>query len=58
MNKIRKSFLKRFKTTKKGKILRQITGQSHFFAKKSPKVLKKKKKMRLAEDLVLGYRNY
>jgi ribosomal protein L35 len=58
MNKIRKSFLKRFKITKKGKILRQITGQSHFFAKKSSKVLNRKKKMKLAEDLVLDYQNY
>jgi ribosomal protein L35 len=58
MNKIRKSFLKRFKITKKGKILRQISGQSHSFAKKSTKVLKRKKKMKLTEDLVLNYREY
>jgi ribosomal protein L35 len=58
MNKIRKSFLKRFKITKKGKILRRIAGQSHSFAKKSSKILRRKKKMELAEDLVLGYQNY
>jgi ribosomal protein L35 len=58
MNKIRKSFLKRFKITKKGKILRQIAGQSHSFAKKSTKVLRRKKKMKLVEDLVLDYQNY
>jgi ribosomal protein L35 len=58
MNKVRKSFLKRFKITKKGKILRQIAGQSHSFAKKSSKVLNRKKKMKLAEDLVLDYQNY
>jgi ribosomal protein L35 len=58
MNKIRKSFLKRFKITKKGKILRQIAGQSHSFSKKPTKVLKRKKKMKLAEDLVLDYQNY
>jgi len=58
MNKIRKSFLKRFKITKRGKILRQITGQSHFFAKKSTNILRRKKKMKLASDLVLGYQNY
>jgi ribosomal protein L35 len=58
MNKVRKSFLKRFKITKKGKILRKIAGQSHFFAKKSSKVLNRKKRMKLAEDLVLDYQNY
>jgi len=58
MNKIRKSFLKRFKLTKKGKILRQIAGQSHFFTKKSSKVLNRKKKTRLTKDLVLDYQNY
>jgi len=58
MNKIRKSFLKRFKITKKGKILREISGQSHFLAKKSPKVLRRKKKMKLTDDLVLDYKNY
>jgi ribosomal protein L35 len=58
MNKIRKSFLKRFKITKKGKILRRIAGQSHSFAKKSSRILNRKKKMKLAEDLVLDYQNY
>lgn len=58
MNKTRKSFLKRFKITKKGKILRRIAGQSHFFAKKSTKVLNRKKKMKLVGDLVLDYKNY
>jgi ribosomal protein L35 len=58
MNKIRKSFLKRFKITKKGKILRPIIGQSHFFAKKSSKVLKRKKKMKITDDLVLSYKYF
>jgi ribosomal protein L35 len=58
MNKIRKSFLKRFKITKKGKILRRIAGQSHSFAKKPTRVLNRKKKMKLTEDLVLDYLNY
>ena len=58
MNKIRKSFLKRFKITKKGKILRRIAGQSHSFAKKSTKVLNRKKKIKLVEDLVLDYKDY
>jgi ribosomal protein L35 len=47
VDKIRKSFLKRFKITKKGKVLRRISGQSHSFAKKSSKVLKRKKKWKL-----------
>lgn len=32
---IRKSFLKRFKITKKGKLLSRRPGQNHFRAKKS-----------------------
>lgn len=35
--KTRKSILKRFKITRRGKILRRVTGQNHFLAKKSPK---------------------
>jgi len=58
MNKIRKSFLKRFKITKKGKILRKIAGQSHFLSKKSTKILKRKKKLKITPDLVLNYKNY
>lgn len=32
---MRKSILKRFKITKNGKILRRLSGQDHFLAKKS-----------------------
>lgn len=35
--KTRKSITKRFKLTKTGKILRRITGQDHYLAKKSGK---------------------
>jgi large subunit ribosomal protein L35 len=42
--KTRKSITKRFKITKTGKILRRITGQNHFRAKKSGKVKRKKRK--------------
>lgn len=58
MVKIRKSFLKRFKLTKRGKILRRISGQSHSFAKKDPKILLRKKKMKLSDEIVLDYKYY
>ncbi len=58
MGKIRKAFLKRFKITKKGKILRRIAGQSHSFTKKSTLALKRKKKIEKANDLVLEYSHY
>ncbi len=41
--KTRKSITKRFKITRKGKILRRAIGQNHFLAKKSGK---KKRKLR------------
>ena len=41
--KTRKALKKRFKITKKGKILRRVTGQDHYRAKKSGK---KKRKIR------------
>lgn len=36
MTKTRKSITKRFKATKKGKVLKRSTGINHFLAKKSP----------------------
>jgi ribosomal protein L35 len=42
--KTRKSILKRFKFTKKGKILRRAVGQDHYLAKKSAKQRRKKRK--------------
>ncbi|MCS7184026.1 MAG: 50S ribosomal protein L35 [Patescibacteria group bacterium] len=42
----RDSFLERVKITKKGKILRRISGLSHFLAKKSSKLIRKKRKLK------------
>lgn len=58
MTKIRKSFLKRFKLTRKGKVLRRISGQSHSFAKKDLKTLLRRKKLKLADKIVLDYKHY
>lgn len=58
MTKIRKSFLKRFKLTKKGKVLRRVSGQSHSFAKKDLQTLLRKKKLKLTKKFVLDYRHY
>lgn len=44
MAKPRKSFLKRFKITKTGKILRRATGQNHYRAKKSGNKIRKSRK--------------
>ena len=42
--KTKKSILKRFKITKTGKILRRVTGQDHYRAKKSGKKIRKTRK--------------
>lgn len=42
--KTKKSILKRFKITKTGKILRRVTGQDHYRAKKSGKKIRKSRK--------------
>lgn len=42
--KTRKSLSKRFKITKRGKILRRAVGQDHFRAKKSGKTIRQKRK--------------
>jgi len=42
--KTRKSILKRFKITKKGKILRRAIGQDHYRAKKAAKKKRLKRK--------------
>lgn len=44
MRKVRKSILKRFKFTKRGKILRRPTGLDHNLAKKSGKKRRQKRK--------------
>jgi ribosomal protein L35 len=43
--KIRQSIIKRFKITKTGKILRRVTGQDHYRAKKSGKEIRKRRKL-------------
>ncbi|GIW65227.1 MAG: hypothetical protein KatS3mg093_206 [Candidatus Parcubacteria bacterium] len=58
MAKIRKSFLKRFNLTRKGKILRKVSGQSHSFAKKEQQVILRKKKLKQTSKIVLDYKNY
>ncbi len=42
--KTRKSVKKRFKVTKNGKVLRRLSGQDHFRAKKSGKQIRQKRK--------------
>ena len=42
--KTRKSILKRFKITKKGKVLRRAVGQNHYRVKKSGKKKRLKRK--------------
>ena len=58
MSKVRKTFLKRFKITKNGKIFKQSSGKSHFLVKKSSKILRKKRKPTEIDKLVLEYKNY
>lgn len=41
---MRKSILKRFKITKKGKFLKRMPGQNHFRAKKAGKIIRNKRK--------------
>lgn len=57
MSKIRDSFMKRFKITKKGKILRRIAGISHNLSRKAPLQLKRKKSLKSEKKLVLEYKN-
>ncbi len=42
--KTRKAITKRFKITKKGKVLRRATGQDHFRAKKSGRQIRSKRR--------------
>ncbi|NQU82795.1 MAG: 50S ribosomal protein L35 [Parcubacteria group bacterium] len=41
--KTRKSFTKRFKITKNGKVLRRATGQDHYRSKKSGKQIRQRR---------------
>lgn len=44
MNKTKKALTKRFKVTKTGKILRRLSGQDHYRAKKSGQARRKGRK--------------
>lgn len=44
MNKTKKALIKRFKITKTGKILRRLSGQNHYRAKKSGEAKRKGRK--------------
>ncbi len=51
MAKTKKSVKKRFRTTKKGKLLRRVTGQSHFRSKKSgDRIRKGRKKVETSKE--------
>ncbi|MER3407146.1 MAG: 50S ribosomal protein L35 [Patescibacteria group bacterium] len=55
---MRKAFLKRFKITKRGKILRRKPGLNHNMSKKERiEILRRKKKVR-EDKLVLDYSYY
>ena len=44
MNKIKKALIKRFKITGTGKILRRLSGQNHYRAKKTGQMRRKGRK--------------
>ncbi|GIW66215.1 MAG: hypothetical protein KatS3mg095_0113 [Candidatus Parcubacteria bacterium] len=56
--KARSSFIKRFKITKNKKILRRLSGISHFLAKKSSKLIRRKKRLKISDKLFLDYLKY
>jgi ribosomal protein L35 len=41
----RKAFIKRFRLTKKGKVLRMASGQNHYRAKKTSKKIRQRRRM-------------
>lgn len=43
--KARQALLKRFKITKTGKVLRRLTGQNHYRAKKTGQQIRKRRKL-------------
>jgi len=43
--KVKQALLKRFKITKTGKVLRRLTGQNHFRAKKTGQQIRKRRKL-------------
>ncbi len=58
MTKIKDAIKKRFKITKKGKILRRISGVCHNLSKKQNVVLRRKKKFKNERDYILNYLFY
>jgi len=59
MKKTKKALIKRFKITKTGKILRRITGQNHYRAKKTGAFKRKGRKwVALSKSEVRKIRKY
>jgi large subunit ribosomal protein L35 len=59
MNKTKKAIIKRFKITKTGKILRRISGQNHYRAKKSGEAKRKGRKwLQLSESETKRVKRY
>jgi ribosomal protein L35 len=57
--KTKKSFTKRFKITKTGKILRRATGLDHFRAKKGGRKIRKSRKwVRVSDSEIRGIRKF
>lgn len=56
--KIRKSFMKRFKLSKKGKLLKRSPGLSHCRVKRDKKYIKQKNKLSEASKNFLEYAYY
>lgn len=56
---MRKSILKRFKITKKNKFLKRISGQNHFRAKKSGKIIRNKRQIvNIPSSVIKRIKNY
>ena len=56
--KVRKSFLKRFKVTKKGKLLKRSPGVNHFRVKKDKDLVRDKRKLDKGPDYFIEYSYY
>lgn len=56
--KIRKSFVKRFKITKKGKLLKRSPGVNHLRVKKDKDLIRTKRKLDEGNELFFRYTYY
>jgi len=56
--KMRKAFLKRFKITRRGKLLRRISGVSHFRVKKDKDLIRNKRRLDEGDEMFLKYAYY